>query len=105
MQLSISCGYTIRQTCKGLSAKVRNSDSEQYLLWWCRQHEAVHDPADCSNVFEGLGWGSTSFLSSQILFDTEGGFMQGQEMVVGVHISAIQPVGISMHRHILLVCL
>ena len=44
-------------------------------------------------------------MSSLSLFDTERGFMQGQEMVLGVHMSAIEPVGISMHSHISLVCL
>ncbi len=84
---------------------VRHPDSKQCLLRWCRQHQAVYGPAESSKVFEGLGWGSTKLMSSLSLFDTERGFMQGQEMVLGVHMSAIEPVGISMHSHISLVCL
>jgi len=79
-------------------------DSKQYLLWWCRQHQAIYGPADFSRVF-GTAFGRDNFLSSHILFDTERGFMQGQEMVVGVHISAIEPAGVSMHSHMLLLCL
>ncbi len=84
---------------------VRHPDSKQYLLRWCRQHQAVCGPAEFSKVFEGPGWGSTKLMSALSLFDTERGFMLGQEMVLGVHISAIEPVGISMHSHIPLVCL
>ncbi|DBA72900.1 TPA: Galactose oxidase, central domain [Trebouxia sp. C0005] len=90
LKLPFSCGCTIRQTCKCLPAMVRQPDSKQYLLRWCRQLQAVYGPAECSKVFN-TGWGNKNFLSSQSLFDTEQGFMQGQEMIVGVHISAIEP--------------
>ena len=84
---------------------VRQPDSMQHLEWWCRQHHAVYVPAEFSKVFKDTAFfGSPGLLSSQCLLDTEQGFMQGQEMVVGVHISASEPVGILMHSHIQLIC-
>lgn len=38
------------------------------------------------------GWGTSGFMSADSLFDTEKGFLQDQEMIIGVHISAIEMV-------------
>ncbi len=39
-------------------------------------------------------------MPSNFLFDTEQGFTPGQEMVVGVHTTAIAPVSNLMHSHL-----
>ncbi|DBA72901.1 TPA: Galactose oxidase, central domain, variant 2 [Trebouxia sp. C0005] len=62
-----------------------------FQLWVHNQTDVQMSASyECSKVFN-TGWGNKNFLSSQSLFDTEQGFMQGQEMIVGVHISAIEP--------------
>jgi len=63
------------------------------------QHQHVGGSADDSKVFQGIGRG-VELMSSEYLFRTKDGFMQGQELVVGVHISAIEPVGVLMLSHI-----
>ena len=45
-----------------------------------------------SCVMDGCGFGSRQLMSSDSLFDTDKGFMQDQEMIIGVHISAIEMV-------------
>lgn len=46
-----------------------------------------------NRVFAPGGWGNLNMLSSEVLFDVDKGFMKKQELVLGVHISAIATVG------------
>ncbi|KAA6422509.1 MAG: hypothetical protein FRX49_07684 [Trebouxia sp. A1-2] len=99
------CGYLWRLKIFPRGQKTSPDSVGAYLCCIGVQPEAevafqlwVHNQTDvqmsasyeCSKVFN-TGWGNKNFLSSQSLFDTEQGFMQGQEMIVGVHISAIEP--------------
>lgn len=45
-----------------------------------------------SRVFTIAGWGTPDLMSSDSLFDAEGGFLHDKEMVIGVHMSVMQMV-------------
>lgn len=49
--------------------------------------------ADMNRVFAPNGWGKSDMLSSEVLFDIKKGFVKKQELVLGVHISAVAAVG------------
>lgn len=46
-------------------------------------------------VFTGKGLGTTVFMSSDSLFEANGGFCKDEKIVIGVHISAIEMVSAS----------